>query len=111
MSTDCLNVFHRAKEDEEEEAEEEDADFPGSPQNMEYIEELGKSTLESEDSCHTLIKELNCQLEQSPANPPLLWRLARALVHLSMHYEQQGKGEDEKQLLAEGECWEYFFPL
>ena len=97
MSSDCLNVFHRTRDDDD------GADYPDSFQNMEYIEELGKSTLESEDSCHTLIKELNCQLEQSPASPPLLWRLARALVHLSMHYEQQGKGEDEKQLLTEGE--------
>ena len=70
---------------------------------MEYLDEVGKTTLESEEACLTLIEEIKNLLESSPDDPGLLWRLSRALVHLSMHYEQKGEDEDEKQLLIKGE--------
>lgn len=47
--------------------------------------------------------ELDHQLKESPDAPPLLWRLARVEVHLSMHCEQKGSLEEEKQLLVKGE--------
>ena len=86
-----LGVCYRGREDEE-----------GAPHSMDYLDQLGKDTLESEEVCHTLVKELKGQLEEAPNGAHLLWRLSRALVHLSMHYEQQGRVEEEKQLLVEG---------
>ena len=80
--------------------QEEDAEL--DQHNTEYLDELGKTTLESEDSCHNLIAELERRLQESPDVPPLLWRLARAQVHLSMHCEQNGSLEEEKQLLVKG---------
>lgn len=95
----CLGPLSSGKE-EEDEHEEQNGDFLRS---MEFLDELGKTTLESEEVCHTLIGELNQQLKECPDSPPLLWRLARALVHLSMHCEQKGRGDEEKQLLVNGE--------
>ena len=84
----------RAREEEEEEGKDED---------MKYFDELGKRTLESEEACQTLAKELRGRLAVSPDDVCLLWRLSRALVHLSIHYVQQGKTPDqEKELLVEG---------
>lgn len=91
-------VFHSGKEDEDDEQV-----FTGSPHSIEYFDELGKSTLESEDVCRTLAKELKLELVESPDSVHLLWRLSRVLVHLSMHCDQQGRGEEERQLLVEGE--------
>lgn len=79
-----------------------DRETPSSTVNMEYLDELGKATLESEEVCHNLIGELNRQLEGSPDDPLFLWRLSRGLVHLSMHCEQKGELEEEKQLLIKG---------
>ena len=73
-----------------------------SGDSTEYLDELGRTTLEDKGSCHTLIEELDHRLNESPAAPPLLWRLSRAQVHLSMHCEQKGMQEEEKQLLVKG---------
>ena len=42
------------------------------------------------------------RLLQDPGDAGFLWRLARTLVHLSMHLEQRGETEEEKQLLQQG---------
>lgn len=39
---------------------------------------------------------------QHPGDVGYLWRLARALVHLSIHQAQKGDTEEEKQLLQQG---------
>ena len=41
-------------------------------------------------------------LLQHPGDAGFLWRLARTLVHLSIHLEQRGETEEEKQLLQQG---------
>lgn len=79
-----------------------DEEEHGSQLSVQYLDELGKATEESEDTCHQLVNELKSRLVESPNSVHLLWRLARALVHLSMHCSQQGKGEEEKKLLMEG---------
>lgn len=84
------------------EKEDVDRETPSSTVNMEYLDQLGMATLESEEVCHNLIGELNRQLEGSPDDPLFLWRLSRGLVHLSMHCEQKGELEEEKQLLIKG---------
>lgn len=73
----------------------------GLHRSMAYLDELGKSTLESEDTCHTLVKELSGLLAGASDSVQLLWRLSRVLVHLSIHCQQQGRVEEEKRLLVE----------
>ena len=102
MSVDVLHMSECPIPSGREE-EEDDQVFVGSTRSVEYFDELGKKTLENEDACHTLTKELKDELAKSPNNVPMLWRLSRALVHLSMHSDQQGRVEEEKQLLLEGE--------
>ncbi len=77
---------------------------PTTTTTMEYLDTIAKDTMEKEDVCDNLISELSGLIEESPDDPGLLWRLSRALVHLSMHHQAKGDLEEEKQLLAKGEC-------
>lgn len=67
-----------------------------------HFDELGKSTQESEEVCTRLIEQLQSRLEENPNNVGLLWRISRALTHLSMHKQKQEETEEEKQLLQQG---------
>ena len=82
-----------------------DEEEPVAHLDTDHLDELGKTTLESEEACHSLIAELEHRLEASPDDVSLLWRLARCLIHLSMHCDQKGRAEEEKQLLVKGELW------
>ncbi len=69
---------------------------------MARLDELGKNTLESEEVCSRLIEQLKAGLQERSGDVGLLWRLARAEVHLSIHHEGKGDTEEEKVLLKEG---------
>lgn len=87
-----------AREDEEEEGKDGDVE----DKDVKHFDELGKRTLESEEACQALVKELKGRLAVSPDEVWLLWRLSRALVHLSIHSLQQGNTpHQEKELLVE----------
>lgn len=70
-------------------------------QQLAEFDELGKSTLQSQEACSTLIEKLQSAMEERGEDVELLWRLARALVHLSMHHQQNEEAEEEKQLLKQ----------
>ena len=40
-------------------------------------------------------------MEEKADDVELLWRLSRALIHLSLHHQQNEEKEEEKQLLAQ----------
>ena len=84
---------------EEAELEEETSSVP---HDMSYLDQLGEGTMESEEVCKNLIEEINGLLAESPDSPELLWRLCRALFHLSMHHDLKGNREEEQQLLVKG---------
>lgn len=82
------------------------------------LDEQSKRALEKEDVASSLVDEIKGLLETSPADVGLLWRLARALTHLSMHKQAQQETESEKELLEQAadyarqaldidhSCWE-----
>lgn len=65
------------------------------------FDELAKNTMESQELCSTLIKKLHSAMEEREEDAELLWRLARVLVHLSMHHQWKKEKEEEKQLLKQ----------
>ena len=50
----------------------------------------------------SLVDEIKRRLEGSPDNAGLLWRLARALTHLSMHKQRMDDADGERELLQQG---------
>jgi tetratricopeptide (TPR) repeat protein len=65
------------------------------------LDELGRSSQASQDTCETLIQQIRTALSEFEDDVGLLWRLARALFHLSNHVEQEGDTEGQKQLVQE----------
>ena len=65
------------------------------------FDELGKNTEESQEACSTLIKKLHSAMEERGEDAELLWRLARVLVHSSIHHQHNKENEEEKQLLKQ----------
>ena len=74
-----------------------------SPQyDFNYLDQVGKGTLESGASCLSVLETVEELLKEAPEATGLLWRQARALVHLSMHHERKNEKEKELELLIQG---------
>lgn len=81
------------------EEEEEEGEGEGEAEETERVlDELGKKTLESEEACNSIIQLARAALEERADDVGLLWRLSRALVHLSMLKQDD---EEEKALLQQ----------
>lgn len=65
------------------------------------FDDQGKGTLESQEVCVSLIERLRAAIEKRGEDVELLWRLARALIHSSLHCQQNDLKEKEKSLLSE----------
>ncbi|CAI8011608.1 Regulator of microtubule dynamics protein 1, partial [Geodia barretti] len=65
------------------------------------LDELGHSCQANQDTCETLIRQIRTALSEFEDDVGLLWRLARALFHLSNHVEQERDTEGQKQLVQE----------
>lgn len=69
-------------------------------QQLAEFDELGKNTLESQEVCATLTERLTAAMEENGENIGLQWRLARVLVHSSLHCQQKEETEEEQSLLT-----------
>ena len=65
------------------------------------FDDLGKGTLDSREVCSTLIEKLEAAIEERGDSVELLWRLARAFVHSSLHCQQNEMKEEEQGLLSQ----------
>lgn len=75
---------------------------PGTDSDEAYLDEQSRRALEREEVASSLVDEIKRRLEGSPDNAGLLWRLARALTHLSMHKQRIDDSDGERELLTQG---------
>ena len=75
---------------------------PSASSDEMYLDEQSHRALETVGVASSLVDEIKRRLEGSPDNVGLLWRLARALTHLSLHKKKQEETDSEKECLLQG---------